>query len=159
MARLAFGIIVILIFLFLGEKKSKKLKSKLLLVDNYRKLVRGLESGVRCIRQNMFEYFKLSNFKPPFILHLLSNKNKDVLEAESNFKSEDEEQKIIKIILPALSFTQNSSDVDGISASLNYADEQLCQYQKELKEELDGKIKTTPYLYFLCGVFIAVLIL
>lgn len=159
MARLALGVIVILIFLFLGEKKTQKLKNKLVFVDDYRKLMRELESAIRCVRKNMFEFFNLSNFKPPFIMHLILNKNQSIDESRQNFTCETEEEKIVKIILPALSFAQSSSDIEGISASLNYADEQLCQYQRELKEELDGKIKTTPYLYFLCGVFIAVLIL
>ncbi len=159
MARIAFSLIIVLAFLFLGEKKTRQLKGKLTFIEDYRKLICELESAIRCVRKNMFEFFLHSNFKPPLIEHLIANKNEDINHSIKTFRSTKEEEKIVKIIAPALAFAQNSSDVKGISGALNHAQEMLCEYQKELKGELSGKIKTTPYLYFLIGVFVAVIII
>ena len=159
MARIVFSVFIILCFLFLGEKKTRQLKDKLNFIEDYRKFVCELESAIRCVKKNMFEFFCFSNFKPPLIEHLITNKSKDINEAIKTFKSTQEEEQIVKIIAPALAFAQKSSDVKGISGALLHAQEMLCEYQNELKRELGGKIKTTPYLYFLVGVFVAVIII
>lgn len=158
MARVVISILIILFSLYLGAQKAQQLKQRLVLVEDYRKLICGLESAIRCLKQNMFEFFQNSVFKPPFIQYVIKNREVQIDKAINNYKKLGEEEEIIKIISPALAFAQNSSDITGISGALLHADEMLSVYQKQLKEEFDGKIKTTPYIYILVGVFIAVII-
>ena len=158
MARLIISIFIILFSFYLGVQRTKQLKQRLFDVEEYRKLICGLESAIRCLKKNMFEFFAVSDFKSPFIEYIVKNKDNQIDKAVEKYQRTKEEEEIIKIILPALIFAQNSSDITGISGALLHADEMLSAYQKQLKEDLDGKIKTTPYIYLLVGIFIAVII-
>ncbi len=147
---------------FLGNVYSETLHSRIKLIDRYILLLKELKSNVYYSGKNIYDFLAIKSYQKEnkFCAFLLKNKEKGFEKSIKEFITSNEEEKFcINTLYEAFVFLENSSDAEGISELLKSAIISLEDYKKQIQEEYKGKIKITPFLFLLCGLFIALVII
>lgn len=147
---------------FLGKMHSETLKNKIKLVEKYIILLKEIKSNVYYSGKNIYDFFGVKSYDKinRFCAHLLQNKEIGFEKAIETYTPINEEEKFcVSSLLEAFVFLENSSDTESISDLISCTVERLTEYKKQVQEEYKGKIKTSPPIFLLCGLFIALVLI
>ena len=147
---------------FFGKMYSETLKNKIKLVEKYISLLKEIKSNVYYSGKNIYDFLAIQSYDKTnkFCAHLLKNKEIGFEQAIKTYTPENDEEKFcVSSLIDAFTFLENSSDTESISDLISYTVEKLSEYKKQLGEEYKGKIKTSPPIFLLCGLFIALVLI
>lgn len=147
---------------FFGKGYSDVLKDRISLVNEYIIFCKELKSAVAYSGKNVYAFLEKNKLKytREFCNFLIQNKAFGIEKALQKYESiNKDEEKCIGILSQALTFIENSSDIEGISELLIGAGESLENHKKQIQEEYKGKIKTAPSIALISGLFIALVLI
>ena len=147
---------------FFGNMYSDTLNNRIKLIDKYIILLKEIKSNVYYSGKNIYEFLTIKSYQKDngFCAFLLKNKEKGFENTIKEYVPLNEEEKIcINELYDSFVFLENSSDAESISELLQSAIINLEDYKKQIQEEYKGKIKISPFLFLLFGLFIALVLI
>lgn len=147
---------------FFGNVFSETLRNRIKVIDTYIILLKEIKSNVYYSGKNIYDFLTIKSYEKNnnFCTFLLKNKEKGFEETIKEYTpSNDEEKFCINEVYDAFVFLENSSDAESISDVFKSTIIGLEDYKKQIQEEYRGKIKTTPFLFLLFGLFIALVLI
>ncbi len=146
----------------LGKMYAETLKNKICMVEKYIILLKEIKSNVSYSGKNLYDFLGVKSYDKTnrFCTFLLQNKEKGLEKAVQTYSPINEEEKFcVESMFEAFAFLENSSDTESISDMISCTTDKLTEYKKQLGEEYKGKIKTSPPIFLLCGLFIALVLI
>ncbi len=145
---------------YAGKCYSQNYNERIRLIDEYISFTLSLKSAIGFSGMTLRSFFERNMGKYTQRFSEICLKEDDILNNIKCFEPiNKEEAECVQIVTDFLEIAEHSSDIQIIMDIADEAVSHLTLYKKQITEEYCGKIKISPEIGLLVGVFVAVLVL